>query len=162
VPADFTLDGDAEPPLRLRRLLVPVLALAIGTLLGFAARSWVAIPSPVVVDGHPTTLHIYRVDPVGALSQPGHGEAVIFKQATIARLVTELNRLPASAARGRACDKGAVFVTLSFSYDNGDTETVNVHPAPCGLVTIHGDETVVADALGSNLYQDVIDLLPQG
>jgi hypothetical protein len=139
-----------------------VLAVAIGALLGFAARSWIANPSPVVVDGHPTTLHVYRVDPVGALPQPGHGETVIFKQSTISHLVIELNHLPALAARGRACDKRPVFITLSFSYDNGDTETVNVHPAPCGLVTIHGNETVAADALGSNLYQDVIDLLPQG
>ena len=118
--ADFTLDGEAEPPSRLRRLVVPVLALAVGALLGFAVRSWVAIPSTVVVDGHPSTLHVYRVDPVGALSQPGHGEAVIFKQATISRLVTELNNLPTYATRGRPCDKSAVYVTLSFSYDNGE------------------------------------------
>ena len=135
MPQEFELEGEAEPPLRPSRLLVPVLALAIGAVLGFAARSWVAVPSPVVVDGHPTTLHVYRVDPVGALSQPGHGEAVIFKQATISHLVNELNGLPAFAPRGRPCDKSAVFVTLSFSYDNGDTESVNVHPAPCGLVT---------------------------
>lgn len=51
------------------------------------------------------------------------------------------------------------YLVLSFSYDNGDDETVLVRPAPCGMVSKHGDEIVIADALGSNLYQDLIGLL---
>jgi hypothetical protein len=155
----FTQDLDGGSSSHLRRLLLPALVLALGAVLGFAGRSWLAFPSALVVDGHPTTLHVYQVDPAGALPQPGHGEAVIFKQATIARVVTELNHLPVFPGSRRPCDKSGPFVALSFSYDNGDTLTVDVRPAPCGLVTKYGDETTVADALGSSLYQDISDLL---
>jgi hypothetical protein len=112
-----------------------------------------------VVDGHPSTLHVYRWDPGGTLPLPGRGEAVIFRQATISQLVAELNRLPAFPRSGRSCDRSGWYFALSFSYDSGDTETVNVRPAPCGMVTKHGDEIVAADAVGSNLYQDLAGML---
>jgi hypothetical protein len=140
-------------------MVLPLLALVIGAVIGFAGRSLLASPSNVVVDGHPSTLHIFRVDPGGTLPQPGQGEAVIFNQTTIARVVTELNSLPAFPKGGRPCDKGGVYLAISFSYDNGDTETVNVRPAPCGTVTKHGDETALADALGSTLSEDLAALL---
>ena len=155
---DFGEEFD-ESRSRLRRLLIPAVALALGAVIGFAGRSWLTVPSDVVVDGHPSTLHVYRWDPGGALPEPGRGEAVIFKQATIAQVVAELNGLPAFPKNGRSCDRSGPYVALSFSYDNGDTESVSVYPAPCGLVTKHGAERVVADALGSTLYQDLEGLL---
>ena len=157
--ADLPEDLDDRRTSGLTRLLLPALALAVGAVIGFAGRSWLALPSDVVVDGHPSTLHVFRFDPAGALPEPGRGEAVIFKQATISKVVAELNHLPAFPKSGRPCDKGGSYLALGFSYDNGDTEGVNVYPAPCGMVTKHGDETVVADALGSNLYQDLTGLL---
>jgi hypothetical protein len=158
VSADFVddLHGGPSGP---RRLLVPALALAAGVVIGFAGRSWLAVPSDVVVDGHPSTLHVFRVDPAGTLPEPGRGEAVIFKQTTIARVVAELNNLPPFSKSGRPCDKSGVYFAVSFSYDNGDSETVNVRPPPCGMVTKHGDDQVIADALGSTLYQDLAGLL---
>jgi hypothetical protein len=159
VSGDFTEDVDPGPPSRLRRLLLPALALTVGAVIGFAGRSGLAFPSEVVVDGHPSTLHVYRWDPGGALPQPGRGEAVIFRQATISQVAAELNRLPAFPKSGRSCDRSGSYFALSFSYDNGDTETVNVRPAPCGMVTKHGDEIVAADAVGSNLYQDLVGML---
>ena len=159
VSSEVSEDLDDRPTSGLRRLLLPALALAVGAVIGFAGRSWLALPSDVVVDGHPSTLHVYRWDSARALPEPGRGEAVIFKQPTISKVVAELNRLPAFPKSGRPCDKGGSYLALSFSYDNGDTETLNVRPAPCGMVTKHGDETVVADALGSNLYQDLTGLL---
>ncbi len=155
---DFGEEFD-ESRSRLRRLLIPAVALALGAVIGFAGRSWLTVPSDVVVDGHPSTLHVYRWDPGGTLPEPGRGEAVIFKQATIAQVVAELNGLPAFPKNGRSCDRSGPYVALSFSYDNGDTESVSVYPAPCGLVTKHGAERVVADALGSTLYQDLEGLL---
>jgi hypothetical protein len=157
--ADSREELGAEPPSRLGRLVLLVVALAVGALIGFEGRSWLAPPSPVVVDGRPSTLHIYRWDPGGPLRLPGQGAAVIFKQETISKVVAELNHLPAFPKTGRSCDPGGSYLGLRFSYDSGDSENVNVRPAPCGMVSIHGDETVVADALGSNLYQDLIGLL---
>ncbi len=157
--AEFKEELGGEPPSRLGRLLLPVAALAIGAVIGFAARSWLASPSVVVIDGKPSTLHVFRFDPAGALPEPGRGEAVIFKQATISKVVAELNHLPAFPRSGRPCDRGGQYLALTFSYDNGDAQTVNVRPAPCGMVSKHGDERVVADALGSNLYQDLTGLL---
>jgi hypothetical protein len=158
VSTDFGEEFDQSRS-RLRRLLIPAVALALGAVIGFAGRSWLTVPSDVVVDGHPSTLHVYRWDPGGTLPQPGRGEAVIFKQATISQVVAELNRLPAFPKSGRSCDKDGPYVALSFSYDNGDTESVSVYPAPCGMVTKHGAERVVADALGSTLYHDLEGLL---
>ena len=157
--ADSREEPGGEPPSRLSRLLLPVVALAVGGLIGFAGRSWLNPPGTVVVDGRPSTLHIFRWDPGGPLPQPGQGEAVIFRQATISKVVAELNHLPAFPKSGRSCDVGGSYLALSFSYDNGDSEGVNVRPAPCGMVSKHGDEIVVADALGSNLYQDLAGLL---
>jgi hypothetical protein len=156
---DSTEELGAEPPSRLSRLVLLVVALAVGGLIGFAGRSWLNPPNPVVVDGRPSTLHIYRWDPDGLLPQPGQGAAVIFKQETISRVVAELNHLPAFPKNGRSCDMGGSYLGLSFSYNNGDSESVSVRPAPCGMVSKHGDEIVVADALGSNLYQDLTGLL---
>ena len=157
---DFSEDlhaGSSGP----RRLLVPAVALAVGVVIGLAGRSWLALPSDVMVDGHPSTLHVYRVDPAGALPEPGRGEAVIFKQTTIARVVSELNNLPAFPGSGRRCDKSGMYFEVSLSYDNGDSETVNVRPAPCGMVSKHGEDQGIADALGSTLYQDLAGLRPR-
>jgi hypothetical protein len=158
------MSGDVSEDLKggpsgARRLLVPAVALAVGVVIGLAGRSWLAHPSDVVVDGHPSTLHVYRVDPAGALPQPGRGEVVIFKPTTIARVVSELNNLPAFPRSGRPCDKSGMYFAVSFSYDNGDSETVNVRPAPCGMVSKHGNDEVIGDALGSTLYQDLAGLL---
>lgn len=157
--ADSKEELDGERPSRLSRLLLPIVALAVGGLIGFAGRSWLNPSSPVVVDERPSTLHVYRWDPSGPLPQPGQGEAVIFKQETISKVVAELNHLPAFPKNGRSCDMGGSYLALSFDYNNGDSESVNVRPAPCGMVSKHGDEMAVADALGSNLYQDLTGLL---
>ena len=157
--SDFSEDSDTGPPLRLRRWLVPALALVIGAAIGVAARSWLAPPTFVVVDGKPSILHVYRWEPEGPLPQPGRGEVVIFKQETISKVAAELNHLPAFPKSGRSCHMNGSYLALSFSYDNGDDETVHVRPAPCGMVSKLGDEIVIADALGSNLYQDLIGLL---
>jgi hypothetical protein len=108
----FAGDLDDRPRSRLRRLLLPALALTVGAVIGFAGRSWLALPSDVVVDGHPSTLHVYRWDPVGPQPELGRGEAVIFKQATISMVVAELNRLPAFPKSGRSCDKSGVSEAL--------------------------------------------------
>jgi hypothetical protein len=158
--ADLSEELDDRPTSRLLRLVIPLLALAIGAAIGFAGRSQLAPSREVVVDGRPSTLHVYRFDPAGALPQPGRGEAVIFTPATISKVAADLNALPAFPKAGRSCDKGGPFVALTFSYDNGDSETVNVRPAPCGMVSKHGDEQVVGDALSSTLFQDLTPLLP--
>lgn len=155
--ADSSEELDARPAAGLRRVVLPLLFLVIGAVIGFGGRSWLAFPSDVIVDGHPSTLHIYRFDPTAKVSPGG---AVIFNRATISKVAAELNGLPAFPKSGRSCDKGGLYVALTFSYDNGDSETVNVRQAPCGMVTKHGDEKVVADALGSTLYEDLAALLP--
>ena len=81
-------------------------------------------------------------------------------QAAISKVAAELNGLPAFPKSGRSCEKGGLYLALTFSYDNRDSETVNVRQAPCGMVTKYGDEKVVADALGSTLYKDLAALLP--
>ena len=73
---------------------------------------------------------------------------MIFRQETISKVVAELNHLPPFPKSGRTCDMNGSYLALTFSYDNGDAETVHVRPAPCGMVTGHGDEIVIADALG--------------
>ncbi|MDQ6879785.1 MAG: hypothetical protein M3082_19225 [Candidatus Dormibacteraeota bacterium] len=155
--ADISEELDARPTGGLRRVVLPLLALVIGAVIGFGGRSWLASPSDVVVDGHPSTLHVYRFDPTTKASPVG---AVIFNQATISKVAAELNGLPAFPKSGRSCDKDGLYVALTFSYDNGDSATVNVRSAPCGMVTKYGDEKVVADALGSSLYEDLAALLP--
>jgi hypothetical protein len=155
--ADTSEELDARPAAGLRRVAPPFLVLVIGAVIGFSGRSWLASPSDVVVDGHPSTLGVYRFDPTTNVSP---AEAVIFNQGTISKVAAELNGLPAFPKSGRSCDKDSVYVALTFSYDNGDSETVNVRSAPCGMVTKYGDEKVVADALGSRLYGDLAALLP--
>jgi hypothetical protein len=155
--ADISEGLDARPAAGLRRVVPPLLVLVIGAVIGFGGRSWLASPSDVVVDGHPSTLDVYRFDPTTKASPRG---AVIFDQATISKVAAELNGLPAFPRSGRTCEKAGLYVALTFSYDNGDSETVNVRSAPCGMVTKHGDEKVVADALGSRLYGDLAALLP--
>lgn len=156
--ADASGDFDVRPTSALRRLVVPAVALVAGVAIGFAGRSSLGLPSDVVVDGHPSTLHVYRFEPAGALPQPGQGEVVIFDQASISYVVAELNRLPAFPKAGRRCNDSGSFFQLTFDYDNGDAE-VNVRPAPCGMVTKHAGQRVVADALDSPLYRELAALL---
>jgi len=113
----------------------------------------------VLVPGGPTTLHLYRFEPAGALPQPGNGETVIFDQGAISRIAAEVNRLPSFPKIGRQCAATLSTYLLSFDYSNGDKLTVDVRPSPCGMVTVRGEDTPRADAVNSALLDDVITQL---
>jgi len=135
-----------------------VATLVVGGVIGFLLGSTRA-PSEVLVPGKPTTLHLYRFDPVGSLPKPGNGEVVIFDQHAISRIAAEVNRLPSFPRIGQQCDAGLATYWLSFDYSNGDKLTVEVRPSPCGMVTVRGEDTPRADALNSALLDDVTALL---
>ena len=129
-------------------------ALVLGAIVGFLLGSS-RTPNDVLVPGLPTTLHLYRFEPVGALPQPGNGETVIFDQGAISRIAAEVNRLPSFPRIGRKCDPTLSTYLLSFDYSNGDKVTVDVRPSPCGMVTVLGDDTPRGDATDSALLDDV-------
>ena len=129
-------------------------ALVLGAIVGFLLGSS-RTPNDVLVAGRPTTLHLYRFEPAGALPQPGNGETVIFDQGAISRIAAEVNRLPTFPRIGRQCEATLSTYLLSFDYSNGDKLTVNVRPSPCGMVTVLGDDTPRADAVDSALLTDV-------
>jgi len=135
-----------------------VATLVVGGVIGFLLGSTRA-PSEVLVPGKPTTLHLYRFDPVGSLPKPGNGEVVIFDQHAISRIAAEVNRLPSFPRIGQQCDAGLSTYWLSFDYSNGDKLTVEVRPSPCGMVTVRGEDTPRADALNSALLDDVSTVL---
>jgi len=139
-------------------LVLALATLTLGGMLGFFLASS-RIPSDVLVPGRPTTLHLYRFDPAGSLPKPGNGETVIFDQLVISRVASEVNRLPSFPTIGRPCDAGLSTYWLSFDYSNGDKITVHVRPSPCGMVTLRGEVTPMADALNSALLNDVTTLL---
>ena len=129
-------------------------ALVLGAIVGFLLGSS-RTPNDVLVPGRPTTLHLYRFEPAGALPQPGNGETVIFDPGAISRIAAEVNRLPTFPRIGRQCEATLSTYLLSFDYSNGDKLTVNVRPSPCGMVTVLGDDTPRADAVDSALLTDV-------
>ena len=133
-------------------------ALVLGAIVGFLLGSS-RTPNDVLVPGRPTTLHLYRFEPAGALPQPGNGETVIFDQGAISRIAAEVNRLPTFPRIGRQCEAALSTYLLSFDSSNGDKLTVNVRPSPCGMVTVLGDDTPRADAVDSALLTDVITQL---
>jgi hypothetical protein len=149
------------PSDRTTGIVLAVAALALGGVIGFLIGSS-RVPSDVLVPGRPTTLHIFRVDPVGSLPTPGNGETVIFDQRSISRIAAELNRLPPFPTVGQHCDANLLTYELSFDYSNGDQLTVDVRQPPCGKVTIRGEDTSRADALNSQLLDDVTTLLKPG
>jgi hypothetical protein len=138
--------------------MLVVAALTLGGLIGFVVGSSRAT-SNVLVPGTPTTLHLYRFDPPGVLPKPGNGETVIFDQHAISRIAAEVNRLPSFPKIGQQCDARLSTYLISFDYSNGDKLTVEVRPAPCGMVTVRGEDTPRADALDSALLEDVTTLL---
>jgi hypothetical protein len=138
--------------------MLVVAALTLGGLIGFVVGSSRAT-SNVLVPGTPTTLHLYRFDPPGVLPKPGNGETVIFDQHAISRIAAEVNRLPSFPKIGQQCDARLSTYLISFDYSNGDKLTVEVRPAPCGMVTVRGEDTPRADALNSALLEDVTTLL---
>ena len=133
-------------------------ALVLGAIVGFLLGSS-RTPNDVLVPGRPTTLHLYRFEPAGALPQPGNGETVIFDQGAISRIAAEVNRLPSFPRIGRQCDPTLSTYLLSFDYSNGDKLTVDVRPSPCGMVTVLGDDAPRGDAVDSPLLDDVITQL---
>jgi hypothetical protein len=139
-------------------LFPAAVALVLGGVIGFTVAS-ARSPSIVLVAGAPTTLHLYRFEPNGPLPELGHGEMVVFDRLVIARITSEVNRLPAFPRPGRDCPSIGSIYQLAFDYSNGDRTTIEIGPPPCGMVTVHGRETVSADAVGSPLLNDVIGLL---
>jgi len=133
-------------------LVLTTISLVLGGVIGFAV-GWSRVPSAVLVPGNPTTLHLYLFDP-----QSTSPETVIFDQQSISRIATEVNRLPSFPKFGRDCTAKLSTYELTFDYKNGDQLTVDIRPPPCGMVTVRGEETAVADALGSPLLDDVTRL----
>ncbi len=139
-------------------LVLSVATLVLGAMIGFVIGSS-RVPSAQLVPGRPTTLHIYRFDPAGTLPKPGNGEKVIFDEQSISRIAAELNRLPRFPKVGQRCDANLSTYELSFDYSNGDKLTVDIRQSPCGMVTVRGEDTPRADALNSQLLNDVTTLL---
>ena len=147
--------GLAPPP----AVFLLLAGLGLGGIVGFLIGSS-RTPPAVLVPGHPTTLHVYRFDSVGALPEPGNGERVIFDQSTITRVAAELNRLPPFPKFGRHCDVVLPRYPLTFDYNNGDQLTVEVRPSPCGMVTVLGEYAPrAADALDSPLFDEITTFL---
>ena len=136
-----------------RWLVLTTISLVLGGIIGFAL-GWSRVPSAVLVPGNPTTLHLYLFDP-----QSTSPETVIFDRQSISRMATEVNRLPPFPKFGRDCTAKLSTYELTFDYKNGDQLTVDIRPSPCGMVTVRGEETAVADAFGSPLLDDVTRLL---
>ena len=83
--------------------MLALAALVLGGIGAFLLGSS-RTPKDALVPGRPTTLHLYRFDPVGVLPKPGDGETVIFDQGAISRIAAEVNRLPSFPRIGRQCD----------------------------------------------------------
>jgi hypothetical protein len=98
--------------------VIAAATLVLGGIGGFLLGSS-RTPNDVLVPGRPTTLHLYRFDPVGSLPKPGNGETVIFDQRAISRFAAEVNRLPSFPKIGRQCDPTLSTYLLSFDYSTG-------------------------------------------